>query len=95
MFRRYISGAQPTVPENGTPMTPEEMNTAIEFLIKHAANFSVQMDELRTQQREFSRQQEKDHKIVMELTESVSKLAQIAATQSRRLDRLEQSSPNE
>jgi hypothetical protein len=76
-------------------MTPEEMNNAIEFLINHAATFSIQMDELRTQQKEFSRQQELDHKTVMELTESISKLAQIAATQSRRLDRLEQSRPNE
>ena len=76
-------------------MTAEEMNSAIEFLINQSATFSIQMDELRTQQKEFSRQQERDHKIVMELTESVSKLAQIAARQSLRLDRLEQSRPNE
>ncbi len=35
-------------------MTPEEMNRAIEFLIQHSAQFSVQMEQLRTHHEQFS-----------------------------------------
>jgi len=60
-------------------MTPEEMNRAIEFLIQHSAQFSVQMEQLRThheqfsghmeqlrlRQEEFAARQDRDHEMLI------------------------------
>jgi hypothetical protein len=75
-------------------MTPEEIGRTIEFLIQHAATFSVGMEELKLRQEEFARRQELDHQFMkealMDLTKSTAQFqlwaSELTAIESRRLD---------
>jgi len=76
-------------------MTPEEMNRAIEFLIQHSAQFSVQMEQFQLRQEEFAVRQDRDHEMLIrglaDLRESTGRFqvwaTELLAIQSKRLDR--------